>query len=560
MQSAPRRAALVGMIVAALVTLPALGMGTLWDNSETAYGEVAREILLLHDPVVMHFNAQPWFIQPPLYFWLAALCAKLWGLSSFTLRLPSALATIAMGGLVSYATARIAGTRAGIFSGLVLSTCLMQAVMGRLAIMDALLDLCVAAALLLLFRGLEPEDWRLSIERRRTGAWYLGWVAMAFGLLAKGPVAVVIPLLVIAIWVWWERRDGRMVAFPPWYEWLIALFLFALVAAPWFVILDLRGDANGIASLIGHYSVGRYVGTIEGQSGPVWYYVPALILGFFPWIAFLPAAFARALREGASDRDASLVRLVLVWSVVPFLFFSFAQTKLPNYIALELPALAILVGLWFERVVNGEMRRAAIISGAVVPVALGALALGLAIFSEQMRLTADITVLLGDIALLGIITFAGSLLTLGFLARARSSGRAPVALAATMTAVMLVIVLVSEPRVERFKPIPALASVINSERRPNDVVVIQGVAGGNALLFYTAPPVVMLAPAGGEGSAQASRVLCQAERAFYVAPKDGPLPDASGRDERLIAASGRDGLFLYDGQPCAMRASEAGGP
>src|ERR1700712_1162005 len=109
----PLRTALLGAVVAALATIPGLGTGTLWDNSETAYGEVAREILLTHDWVVMHLNGAPWFVQPPLYFWIAALFAKVFGATAFALRLPSALATIAMGGAVGYATARIAGERAG---------------------------------------------------------------------------------------------------------------------------------------------------------------------------------------------------------------------------------------------------------------------------------------------------------------------------------------------------------------------------------------------------------------------------------------------------------------
>ena len=70
------RAALLGALVAAIATLPGLGTGTLWDNSETTYGEVAREILLTHDWVVMHLNLAPWFVQPPLYFWIAAAFAK----------------------------------------------------------------------------------------------------------------------------------------------------------------------------------------------------------------------------------------------------------------------------------------------------------------------------------------------------------------------------------------------------------------------------------------------------------------------------------------------------
>src|ERR1700677_4638628 len=92
----PARAAFVGALIAALITLPGLGVGTLWDNSETAYGEVAREILLTHDWIVMHLNGAAWFVQPPLFFWIAALSAKLFGVTAFALRLPAALATIAM--------------------------------------------------------------------------------------------------------------------------------------------------------------------------------------------------------------------------------------------------------------------------------------------------------------------------------------------------------------------------------------------------------------------------------------------------------------------------------
>ncbi|MBD5634183.1 MAG: glycosyltransferase family 39 protein, partial [Candidatus Eremiobacteraeota bacterium] len=140
MISASWRAALVGALVAALATLPGLGGGTLWDNSETAYGEVAREILLSHSWVVMHLNTAPWFVQPPLYFWIAAVFAKLLGATEFAFRLPSALATIAMAAAVGYVVARLTTLRAAVLSATVLSTALMQAVVGRLAIMDALLD------------------------------------------------------------------------------------------------------------------------------------------------------------------------------------------------------------------------------------------------------------------------------------------------------------------------------------------------------------------------------------------------------------------------------------
>ena len=107
----PAQAAWIGAIVAGCITLPGLWVGTLWDNSETAYGEVAREIMLTHDWVVMHFNGVPYFVQPPLYFWLGAVCALVLGPTALALRLPSALATIALGAFTGYAVARQAGTR-----------------------------------------------------------------------------------------------------------------------------------------------------------------------------------------------------------------------------------------------------------------------------------------------------------------------------------------------------------------------------------------------------------------------------------------------------------------
>ncbi|HET7815099.1 MAG TPA: glycosyltransferase family 39 protein, partial [Candidatus Baltobacteraceae bacterium] len=182
MRNPPARAAMLASAAAALLTLPGLWSGTLWDNSETTYGEVAREIVLRGDWIVMHQNAAPWFVQPPLYFWIAAIFIKLFGVTSFALRLPSALATIAAGGITGYAVAKARGERAGIYAGVILSTCLLQAVVGRLAIMDALLDLCVTLAIFWWLRALQTG-----------GGGYLvaGWAACAFGFLAKGPVAPV---------------------------------------------------------------------------------------------------------------------------------------------------------------------------------------------------------------------------------------------------------------------------------------------------------------------------------------------------------------------------------
>jgi 4-amino-4-deoxy-L-arabinose transferase-like glycosyltransferase len=543
-RSAAWKAAAVGAVLAALATLPGLGGGTLWDNSETAYGEVAREVLLYRDWVVMHLNGAPWFVQPPLYFWIAAAFAKIFGIGPFALRLPSALATIGIAVAVAYAVARAENRRVALLTVLVLCTMLMQAIVGRLAIMDALLDLAVCVAIL---------TWYAALRGSGNAAWLGGWAALAFGVLAKGPVAPAVVLLVLVPWVLWERRLGGRLHAPSLGVVLGGAALAAAIAVPWFALLVARVGPEALGELVGHYTVGRYLGTIENQSGPLWYYLPVVILGVFPWFAFVPAALAAAWHAPAGERGM-LARLSLVWVVVPFVFFSFANTKLPNYIALELPAFAIVLALWFDGVVDAEDRRTALVSSAVVPVTLAALALAIRVFARDNRLADALPGLLGDLVALGATMLAGSV-ACGLLLLRRSTARyAPYALGLSGLIAILVIVLVAEPRAEALKPIPELAAVIRAQRHPGDVVAIQSIGGSNGLVFYTEPPVAILDSPDDAPHSPASdprAVICKAPRAFVVTRALRPNPDpAYGRRRRIVARSNNAVLLLYDGPPC----------
>ncbi len=544
----PARAAFVGAIIAALITLPGLGVGTLWDNSETAYGEVAREILLTHDWIVMHLNGAPWFIQPPLYFWVAALFAKLLGVTPFALRLPSALATIGMGAMTGYAVARQAGTRIGVYASVILSSCLIQAVIGRLAIMDALLDVAVALTVFWWFRALETGRDRYFVY---------GWIAAAFGFLAKGPVAPVVALLVIGPYWLWNRREEQTYL-PSWRGWLGGLGLTGLIVAPWLLANAAHSGPHSLAELIGHYTIGRYTGVIENQSGPVWYYLPVVILGLFPWIAFLPMALVRgssALRDASTPPNlARLWRLAIVWIVMPLLFFSFAKTKLPNYIALEFPALALVVALYLDGVVRRGVSRSVILSAASVPIFIGLCAIAIALFVRDNKLTSSALSVEPDLIKMGSSIFVGSVVTTILFARRRTMAIAPYALAASMLIAVDIMAIVALPHAEQFKPIPPLAAVIQRERQPGDVVAIQSFRGANALVFYTEPPVYGIAPPGSTKSKEGPdprSVICTHPRVWLVAPAKRPAVDPLyGRTRREIATAGSGALFLIDGPPC----------
>ena len=538
----PVRAALIAAGIAALVTIPGLGNGTLWDNSETAYGEVAREILLTHDWVVMHLNAMPWFIQPPLYFWIAAIFAKLLGITSFALRLPSALATVVMGGLTAYAVTRQAGTRAGIYAGVVLSTCLMQAVVGRLAIMDALLDLTIAFTIFWWFR---------AVQTGRDRYFVYGWLATALGFLAKGPVAPAIALLVIVPYYFWERRASHAHV-PSWRSWCAGIVLFALIVTPWLAALVRASGAHAVSELIGHYTFGRFTGTIENQSGPLWYYLPVVILGFFPWIAFFPSAVAfgidrlkRPPHDQAQTNIRQMVRLAFTWIVVPLLFFSLAKTKLPNYIALELPAFAVLVALYFDSVIATARSRSALVSTAAVPIFILLLGIAIVWFSRDNRLTGSLQDVAINLVYVGGAIFVGSFAAFfALLGGLNARAAAPYLLGVSMVIAVGFLAILALPQAERFKPVPHLARIIDARRTPRDAVAIINVSGGNALLFYTKPRVYVLKDHGDGRS-----VICASPRTWLIGPNRGYVP-APGGTPKLVAQWGKDNLYLYDDASC----------
>jgi hypothetical protein len=105
----------------------------------------------------------------------------------------------------------------------------------------------------------------------------------------------------------------------------------------------------------------------------------------------------------------------------------------------------------------------------------------------------------------------------------------------------LIIAVHGERIVERFKPIPQLAAAIERARRPGDAVAIDGVSGGNALVYYTRPPVAL----------DTRLAICSARRVFVVSSKKRPDPDPTyGRARRVLATSNNDILILYDGPQC----------
>jgi 4-amino-4-deoxy-L-arabinose transferase-like glycosyltransferase len=175
----------------------------------------------------------------------------------------------------------------------------------------------------------------------RNWMWFC-WAFMALATLSKGVIGVAIPGMVfivysITAWDWkiWKRL--HMIS---------GTILFLAITAPWFVLVAQR-NPEFLEFFFIHEHLQRFTQKAHSRTGPIYYFLPLVLIGFLPWIAQLPGAIMQSWRE--RNREFSRGWLLTCWFAVILGFFSMSQSKLPGYIIPIFPALAMLVGHHLDR-------------------------------------------------------------------------------------------------------------------------------------------------------------------------------------------------------------------
>jgi 4-amino-4-deoxy-L-arabinose transferase-like glycosyltransferase len=363
----PARAASILLALVASLLLLRLGSVPLLGPDEPRYARVAVEMQRASEWVTPTLQGEPWLEKPPLYYWLAGAAFRVLGETEAAARVPSVLALLLLTGVTALVGARLFGSAAGLHAGFVAGTSLLPFAYGRAASMDMLLAATVTLAIG--FAGLRF----LGIAGRT--AWVAAAAAAGLATLAKGPLGLLLPGLVTGgfLLVTREWRHAREALRPA------AVAAFAVVALPWYAaVLHDQGRRFVDVFLLNH-NVQRFTSTIHNHPGPVFYYVPLLVVGLVPWAGLLVPALLRA-----SPRESRRELFVLLWLVLPLAFFSLAASKLPGYILPCLPPLAILMGRAADRLVHepaspeGSLTRrlvalAGLVTGALVAAAPAAL-------------------------------------------------------------------------------------------------------------------------------------------------------------------------------------------
>jgi len=517
----PRRHTLVllGLLaLAAGLFFFRLGTPGLFDADEPAYAQAAREMLETGDWITPRFNGQTRFDKPVLFYWLIILAYRVFGITEFGVRFWSATAAVALVALVALAARRWLRPPADVWAGLALATSLLTALLARAAVTDMLLTLFVSGAVLAGLRAVEAP------AGRGRGWAVLAWAAAALAVLVKGPIGVLVPVMALgpALWALREARAG-LPRLLPWQ----GLLVFAALSLPWYLLVL---QANGWAFIEGFilkHHVTRYVGVVSSHAGPLWFYLPVILVGFFPWSAFLPAGFGEAWRvvraRAAAGPGDRLLAVCGCWAVGLFLFFSLSGTKLPSYLFPAFPALALLAGRALAAVVGTakgappllRLTRLApwILAGTAVVLAAAIAALP-AILEQVRPLSRGV---LDGVAVPAWLTLglAAWLLLTGLGALGLGGSRRLLALAAMMVGLVLAAETAVVPRVYAIAqaPLRRFAEEARAIAGAGGPVVVYGL-NAPTIVFYADRPVLRL---GAEDAAALESLAAMARSGRPVA-------------------------------------------
>jgi 4-amino-4-deoxy-L-arabinose transferase-like glycosyltransferase len=329
-----------------------LGSFGLLGADEPRYAQVAREMLARHDFITPTLQGKPWLEKPVLYYWQAALAYRVGraflpaqgqsnhdqnndGISDQAARLPSAF-DAALLIVAVYLFLRRFRPGSQLDGALITAGCAGMIGFARAASTDMPLAAMFSVALL---------GWYAWHESRRRLPLAVFYMFLALATLAKGPVALFLALVILMLFAA-LKRDGQILLRT---LWVPGIFLFLLIALPWYLAVEMR-NPDFFRVFILQHNLARFSQNVYHHPQPFWFYLPVLCFGLMPWTLWLVLAVVEKLRlawsqglEAFAHPDDSRGLFLLLWLLVPVLFFSLSQSKLPGYILPSIPAGALLV-------------------------------------------------------------------------------------------------------------------------------------------------------------------------------------------------------------------------
>ncbi|CAI8833460.1 Undecaprenyl phosphate-alpha-4-amino-4-deoxy-L-arabinose arabinosyl transferase 2 [Pseudomonas sp. IT-P171] len=313
-----------------LAYLLPMGSHGLWIPDETRYAQISQGMLLSGDWVSPHFMGLRYFEKPVAGYWMIALSQAVFGNNLFGVRFVSALST-GLSVMLCYLIARRLWNepRKSFACALLYMSFTVVAGQAGYANLDPQFTFWVNLSLVALWFALD------SVSRgRRLIGWALLGLACGMGFLTKGFLAWLLPVLIALPWMIWQRRWRELLRYGA-----VAIAVAIAVSLPWALAVHAQ-EPDYWRFFFWHEHIRRFAGDDAQHDAPWWFYLPMLVAFSLPWAALLPSA----LKQAWQTRGQASIGFLLLWLLMPMLFFSLSNGKLPTYILPCLLPLALLLG------------------------------------------------------------------------------------------------------------------------------------------------------------------------------------------------------------------------
>lgn len=341
------------LIAAAILFASNIGGYDLWAPDEPRFGEVAREMMITGDYLSPHVNGLPYYEKPPLLFWLmAAVSAPFGDIDAFTARIPSVAAALVTMLCTYLLAARLFSPRIGMWAMIILATGARFWWQARTAQIDMVLTACLTVSLLFFWH------WHES----RCAKWLiLFYAGIAAGVYAKGPPALVFPLLLVFTFYWRRPVDRKAT------HWVVGVAAVVLLALAWLIparmavgpetmvatdtgVQQLQG---GVAANLFRQTIGRMFLGVSKAQWP-WYYLETIPVDLLPWSIFLPWTLMWVWKR---RKESESMRFLWCYTVPALIFFSICVGKRAIYILPLFPVFAIFLATSVLELMDREHSR-----------------------------------------------------------------------------------------------------------------------------------------------------------------------------------------------------------
>ena len=316
---------------------------------EPRYAQVAREMLARHDYITPILYGHPWLEKPALYYWRAMFSFREFGVHDWSARLPSASFAFVLVVLIFLHMRRF---RPGgqLDAALITASCagIIGFARGASTDMQLAAPFCIGMLGWYAWYETDSKFWLFDL-----------YFFVGAATLAKGPVAPFLALIIILAFAA-LRREWSILRRSIWWPGIILYFAMVL---PWFIAVQ-RRNPKFLRVFFLEHNLERFATNRFEHEQAFWYYLPIVLLALMPWAVIAIAAFMDAVKESFAEWRARRAKFhyvghtrtgdafpefLVLWALIPIVFFSLSQSKLPGYILPSIPPLTILSGDYLNR-------------------------------------------------------------------------------------------------------------------------------------------------------------------------------------------------------------------